>query len=151
MKRINVVSIQLVKEKTFAYEYTKTVRQAADAADIINKFLDGADREHFVVLCLDTKNNVTAINTVHIGDLNSSIVNPREVFKPAILANAASVIVGHNHPSGSVAPSKEDVMITKRLQEAGRILCITVLDHVIVPGDRDNGQYTSLKQAGTLD
>ena len=88
------------------------------------------DREYFVVVCLDTKNQPTAINICHIGSLNASIVHPRECFKPAILSNAASILVGHNHPSGKSAEIREDVEVTKRLVEAGKIIGIDVLDHI---------------------
>jgi DNA repair protein RadC len=97
-------------------------------------------------LLLDIKNKVIGINTVSIGNLNSSIVHPREVFKPAILSNAASILLAHNHPSGDPEPSREDVAITTRLVEAGKILGIDVIDHLIL-GD---GCYHSLKEAGHM-
>jgi len=93
------------------------------------------DREYFVVLCLDCKNRVLCINTVSIGTLNASMVHPREVFKPAILANSASIILAHNHPSGDPGPSSSDKEITKQIIAAGEILNIPVLDHVIIGKD----------------
>lgn len=96
-------------------------------------------------MCLNTKNNVIAVHRCHIGSLNSSIVHPREVFKSAILNNAASVIVAHQHPSGDKTPSTEDMNVTKRLVEAGRLLRIEVLDHLVVNGDC---KFTSLKEIG---
>jgi DNA repair protein RadC len=113
---------------------------------LLQSFLAGADRENFVVLLLDTKNKVVGINTVSIGTLNSAVVHPREVFKPAILANAASIILAHNHPSGDPAPSKEDVAVSKKLMEAGRLLEIEVLDHIIVGDDC----FLSMKQKGLI-
>lgn len=96
------------------------------------KRLRSAGREHFVVLLLNARHECVAIDTVSIGSLNASIVHPREVFKPALLGSAASVILLHNHPSGDPEPSEEDIAITKRLVEAGELLGIGVLDHVIV-------------------
>lgn len=84
------------------------------------------------MVCLDTKNQPTAINVCHIGSLKASIVHLREVLKPAILPNSASVIVAHNHPSGDPSPSNEDIEVTKRLVEAGKIIGIEVLDHLVV-------------------
>lgn len=94
--------------------------------------LKAEKREHFVVLLLNARHEVEAVETVSIGSLNASIVHPREVFRPAILASSASVILCHNHPSGDPEPSEEDLTITKRLVEVGELLGIGVLDHVIV-------------------
>lgn len=91
-----------------------------------------ADREHFAALLLDARHCPIRWETISIGSLNASIVHPREVFKPAILASAASIILVHNHPSGSPEPSEEDIVITKRLYDAGELLGIKVLDHLIV-------------------
>lgn len=147
LPKVNVVSIQLVKEKSLAYG-SKQINCPRDAAEIAGQFLAGADRENFIVLCLDTKNNVNAINTVSVGTLNSSLVHPREVFKAAILANSNSIILCHNHPSGNPTPSKEDLEVTKRLAEAGKIMGIEIIDHVII-GDDD--PYVSLKERGIFD
>ena len=94
------------------------------------------DREHFIVLLLDRKNNVTGINTVAIGSLSATVVHPREVFTPAILDKAAAIILAHNHPSGDPAPSPEDKAMTRKLVEAGKLLGIQVLDHIIVGHER---------------
>jgi DNA repair protein RadC len=103
------------------------------------------DREHFVVLLLDTKNRVIASPTISVGTLSSSLLHPREVFKPAVKASAASVVLVHNHPSGDVRPSAEDRAATRRLLEAGEIFGIEVLDHVII-GER----YLSMKESGHM-
>ena len=110
-------------------------------------YLDEEDREHFVSMMLDAKNKVIGIYTVSIGTLCCTVVSPREVFKAAILANAASIIVAHNHPSGDVTPSPEDIQVTATLKQAGKLLDIEVLDHVIVGED---GAFTSLRQLGHL-
>jgi DNA repair protein RadC len=89
------------------------------------------DREYFVVMALDTKNQPTAINVCHIGSLNASLVSPREVMKISVLSNAASILVGHNHPSGNPEPSREDIDVTSRLAEAGKIMGIELMDHSV--------------------
>lgn len=132
---IAVVRIQMVREAGFKYSH-QPVSQSSDAAKILQTYLAGADREYFVLLLLDGKHRVNALNVVSIGSLTGALVHPREVFKPAILANAAAVIVGHNHPSGDPDPSREDRELTDRLVQAGRLLGITVLDHVIVGQER---------------
>lgn len=144
-KRINVVSLKLIKESSFLYP-KRQITSSEDACGLLRKFLVQADREHFVVVCLDTKNQPTAINICHVGSLNASIVHPREVFKPAILSNAASVIVGHNHPSQNPTPSREDIEVTKRLVEAGKLIGIDVLDHLIVCEEN----FVSLKEKGYM-
>ncbi len=103
-------------------------------------------REHFIALLLDTKNGLLRQITVSVGDLSSSLVHPREVFTPAVRYSAASIIVSHNHPSGDPTPSPEDVQVTARLVEAGELLGITLLDHIIV-GD---ARWVSLKEKGLM-
>jgi DNA repair protein RadC len=97
-------------------------------------------------MMLSTKNTVNAIHTASIGSLSSAIVHPREVYKAAVLANASSIVLGHNHPSGDPTPSPEDIEVTKRLSNAGDLMGIDVLDHVII-GD---GRFYSLKERGLL-
>src|SRR5699024_9961903 len=99
-KRVNVVSVRMARESSLLYK-NRVIRSPEDGYNLLKQFLGDVDREHFVVVCLDTKNQPTTINVCHIGSLNASIVHPREVMKPAILSNAAGVIVGHNHPSGN--------------------------------------------------
>lgn len=142
-KRVNIVSVKLVREGSVLYK-ERRVQSPADAYKLLKPLLADADREVFVVVCLDTKNQPTAMHVCHVGSLNASIVHPREVFKSAILANAASVLVAHNHPSTDPTPSREDIEVTKRLVEAGRIVGIELLDHVIVGGER----FVSLKEKG---
>lgn len=146
MKRINVVQCQLVKEKTMTYDF-KNISTPLDGAKIIKAYIGNSDREHFVIACLDTRNNITAIHTVSIGTINETSVHPREVFKIAILANSASIIIAHNHPSGDTSPSEEDVEVTKRIVYAGKILGIEVLDHIVIGDDEE---YTSFKESGLM-
>ncbi|MCY0894649.1 MAG: DNA repair protein RadC [Acidibacillus sp.] len=141
--RIPVVSVQMVKEKTMSCEVHK-VRCVEDAFHILSLYLSGVDREHFVVMVLDTKHKVNAIHTVSIGSLDASVVHPREVLKVALLGNASSLIVAHNHPSGDPTPSTEDLVVTKRLQAACEIMGIPLLDHVIIGDER----FISLKAGG---
>ncbi|HFR4142336.1 TPA: RadC family protein [Bacillus cereus] len=144
-KRVDIVKLKMVKESSLLYK-ERRVKSPEDASLLFRQFLDGADREYFIVLCLDIKNQPTAINVCHIGSLNSSIVHPREVLKPAIISNAASIIVAHNHPSNDPTPSSEDLEVTKRLIEAGKVVGIDVLDHLIVC----EGSFISLKEKGHM-
>jgi DNA repair protein RadC len=118
-----------------------------DAGKIAHYFIGDDDREVFLVICLNTKNQVIAVHRCHVGALNYSIVHTREVFKSCILNNANSFIVAHNHPSLDVQQSREDIEVTKRLKEAGEILGIPLLDHIIV---NSKGEYTSLKEKGYI-
>jgi len=104
----------------------------AGAVEILRRQLPLEDREVFVAVLMDARNQVLGINTVSIGSLSASIVHPREVFKAAILMNAANIILAHNHPSGDPSPSKDDIEITRRLIKAGEILGIEVLDQLIL-------------------
>lgn len=144
-KRVDIVSIKMVKESSFLYE-NRRVNSSVDAIELFKRFLNESDREQFLVCCMDIKNQPTSINIVSIGTLNSSLVHPREVFKVAILANSASIIVAHNHPSGDPTPSKEDINITIRLKEAGKIIGIDILDHLII----GENKHISFKEKGIL-
>ena len=148
MIRINVYSLRLVKESSIAYNLEKSIANPATAAEIINQVFDMENQpnEVFAILCLNTKNKIVGVHTISIGSLNASIVHPREVFKAALLNNAASIILAHNHPSGDPEPSREDIEVTHRLVNAGNILGIKVLDHIII-GD---GRYISLKEQGMM-
>ncbi|GAB7386554.1 DNA repair protein RadC [Bacillaceae bacterium] len=123
-----------------------TIRSPKDAANYMMEELRYLTKEQFVCLFLNTKNQVIGQSTVFVGSLDSSIVHPREIFKEAIRRSSASIICLHNHPSGDPTPSREDIAVTRRLVEAGEIIGIEVLDHVIV-GD---GRYTSLKEKGFI-
>lgn len=144
-KRINIVSIKVVKESSFLYQ-TRTISSPKDAYEMIREQLKDLDREQFIIACLNTKNEPTNISVVAVGTLNKAIVHPREVFKTAILSNAANVIAFHNHPSGDTEPSQQDIQLTNRLYEVGELLGIKLLDHLII-GD---GTFTSLKEKGYL-
>ena len=143
---IPIYRVSLVREGRLPC-YEDRIRSAASASQILHTYLADVDREHFVILLLDQKNQVIGINTVSMGSLTASVVHPRECFKPAILSNAASLICGHNHPSGDCQPSREDRALTTRLVEAGKLLGIAVLDHIIIGGE---GQYFSFADEGLL-
>ena len=148
-KKIESVRVKLVRESIEWYG-NNIVKSPQAGAEIANRYLDGSDRENFIVLGLDTKNKVNFIETVSIGTVNGAMVHPREVFKSLVTGNATSFIVAHNHPSGDVAPSKEDIQVTKRLKEAGELMGITMLDSLIVTGDVTNNEHVSLKEKGYL-
>lgn len=122
------------------------IRSPEDAAEFLMEDLRYLQNEHFVCLFLNTKNQVLAQETLSIGSLNASIVHPREVFRAAIKRSSASIICAHNHPSGDPSPSPEDIQITERLAQAGEVIGIEVLDHVII-GDK---RYVSLKEQGLM-
>ncbi|WP_412976130.1 RadC family protein [Ornithinibacillus sp. 179-J 7C1 HS] len=122
------------------------IRSPEDGADYIMEELRNLNQEHFVVLFLNTKNQIIHRQTIFIGSLNASIVHPREVFREAVKRSAASIIVAHNHPSGDPTPSQEDIHVTKRLQESGKMIGIELLDHLII-GDH---KFVSLKEKGYI-
>ncbi len=130
-KRINIVSIKMVKESSFLYQ-TLTISSPKDAYEMIKDQLQDLDREQFIIACLNTKNEPTNISVVSVGTLNKAIVHPREVFKTAILSNAASIMAFHNHPSGAVVPSPNDDHVTKLVKEACELMGLVLLDHLIV-------------------
>lgn len=127
-------------------EEVKAIRSPRDAADLLIEQLRYLQKEHFVCLFLNTKNHIISQETLSMGSLNASIVHPREVFRAAIKCSSASVIFAHNHPSGDPTPSPEDLALTKRLVDAGKIIGIEVLDHLVI-GDM---KFVSLKEQGLM-
>ncbi|WNR45843.1 RadC family protein [Paenibacillus roseipurpureus] len=129
-----------------SHEERVTIRSPKDIANLMSEDLRYLQKEHFVCLFLNTKNHVVGQETLSMGSLNASIVHPREVFRAAIKRSSASIICVHNHPSGDPTPSPEDISLTARLVEAGTIIGIEVLDHVII-GDQ---RFISLKEQGFM-
>jgi DNA repair protein RadC len=129
-----------------AYDDRYVIRSPEDCANYVMNDMRFLSQEHFVCLYLNTKNQVLHKKTVFIGSLNASIVHPREVFKEALRRSAASVICLHNHPSGDPTPSREDIEVTKRLVESGKIIGIELLDHLII----GENKFVSLKEKGYL-
>ena len=145
--RIPAYKISLVRDGSVAVQ-RKQLRSSIDAVELFSAMLAGVDREHFLVAMLDQKNVVIGVNIVSTGSLTASIVHPREVYKPAILSNAAAIICCHNHPSGAPQPSQEDRALTTRLHDAGKLLGIALLDHIII-GD-GTGEMFSFANEGLL-
>ncbi|WP_282174253.1 DNA repair protein RadC [Cytobacillus firmus] len=128
------------------YDDRYIIRSPEDGANYVMHEMRFLSQEHFVCLYLNTKNQVLHKQTIFIGSLNTSIVHPREVFKEAFRRSAASIICIHNHPSGDPTPSREDIEVTKRLAESGKIIGIDVLDHLII----GENKFVSLKEKGYL-
>lgn len=128
------------------YDDRYIIRSPEDGANYVMHDMRFLSQEHFVCLYLNTKNQVMHKQTIFIGSLNASIVHPREVFKEAFRRSAASIICIHNHPSGDPTPSREDIEVTKRLAESGKIIGIDVLDHLII----GENKFVSLKEKGYL-
>lgn len=120
------------------------IRSPADAAAFMMLQLGHLDQEHLCVLCLNTRNRIQKVQTVYIGSLNTSAVRVGELYKEAIRLNSASILVVHNHPSGLVDPSPEDVLITRQIVEAGKLLDCECVDHIIV----GQGRWVSLRERG---
>ena len=131
MKYVQRYDIRLIRDGRLALEETPVIRTPEDTLPVLAAELSELAYERFVALALTTKNAVAAVLPVSSGSLNASIVHARELFQRAILANAASVILAHNHPSGDPTPSPEDIALTRRLVEAGELLDIPVLDHIV--------------------
>jgi len=138
-------AVKLVKETRSKYG-VKTITVPADAAAIATKLISDSPQEKLIALHLDGKNEVVGYNIVSSGLLDRSLVHPRETFQAAILANAASIILAHNHPSGQLVPSGEDRTVTFRLRDAGKLLGIELVDHLIVT----RSGYYSFKEHGEL-
>jgi DNA repair protein RadC len=132
---INVVSVKLVREKDVIYG-AKTITSPEELASVVKRFLADTDREVFLTVNFSKANTINSIHIVSIGSLDRAIVHPREVFKAAILSNASSIALVHNHPSGRLIPSQEDIDITRKLVKCGEILNIKVVDHIIVSDDQ---------------
>ena len=143
---IDIVKIQMVKDGSIEYG-KKAIRNPEELADLGLKFLKNADREMFILVCLNTKNFVNCIHLVSIGTLDKTVISPREVMKAALLSNAASVAFIHNHPSGDAEPSQEDISLTRTLASCADLFEIRVLDHVIVA---DDGHYESFVEKKLL-
>ena len=122
-----------------------TIGSPQDVANLLMGEMAALDQEHLKVLLLNTKNEVLGIQEIYVGNVNTSVVRPAEVIRPAIRANAPSIIVVHNHPSGDPTPSPEDVSITKELVAAGRLLGVEILDHVVIG---NGNRYVSLNEKG---
>jgi DNA repair protein RadC len=133
MRYAPIYRLSLVSDGRLPYE--SALRQSNDVAKFVRPLFDGLDREQFVVVLLNAKHRPIGAHVVSVGSLTASVVHPRETFKCAVVGNAESILVCHNHPSGSPDPSPEDIEITERLRQCGDLLGIRLIDHVIVAGD----------------
>lgn len=140
-KRVSIVSIQLVKKDSFLYEKCKCTTPKA-AYELFSNFIENKANEQLMVATLNIKGEPVNISTVHIGTISRSIAIPRDVIRTAILSNASSVIVAHNHPSGETTPSKEDISFTRDLYQACELLQIKLLDHLVIGF---GGEYLSMR------
>ena len=146
MRFIPRFDVRLVRDGRVATMEPTIIRRPEDTLPVLEAELSELGYEKFIALALNTKNHVTAVLPVSSGSLNASIVHPRELFQRAILANCASLILAHNHPSGDPAPSPEDLALTRKLIDAGLLLDIPVLDHIVL----GFGRYVSFKERGLL-
>ena len=140
-----VYSREVIREEMPSYIDTKHYSSPSQVYELF-KDLQLETKEHFLCLHLDTKNRILCLDRVSVGSLNQCVVHTREVMKSALLSSAATILLIHNHPSGDPNPSGEDITITNRLKEAGELIGIPVLDHMII-GD---GQYVSFAERGLL-
>lgn len=129
-----------------APEHRPQVTSPEDSADLLVPLLQDLDREHAVTLNLDVKHRLIATTTVSIGSVDHTFISPREVFRDALLHGAGAIVIAHNHPSGDAEPSRDDERITRRLGQAGEILDIDVLDHIVIGHER----WVSLARRGAL-
>lgn len=123
------------------------IRNPGDVAKVVRAGIKDKAKEHFKLITLNTRNRITGISTISVGTLNASLVHPREVFREAIQRAASTVVLAHNHPSGNPEPSDDDIALTRRLCESGRLLGIEVIDHIIVAA-RD--EFVSFKARGLI-
>ena len=142
-------SLKLVKEKAAEYDAPKVIKSSADVDRVCREVLGLHEEaeENLVCFDLNTKNAIIAIRVVSVGTLNASLVHPREVFKGALMSNANSVIIAHNHPSGDNTPSLADNLVTKQIWKAGDLLQVNLVDHVVIGHDG----YYSFLDSGVLD
>lgn len=138
--------VRLVRERDVPFEDQYKVSCPADVASFLQAYYEDKAREEVIVLLLSTANAIIGIAPVSEGGLAASVFEPRSIFQPALLANAAAVVIAHNHPSGNPEPSREDVRMTEQAAEAGRMLGIPVHDHLIIAGR----QHTSLAERGVI-
>lgn len=157
MARITKYKTKLTADKRVALEkeiavnrpgMVDVIRSPEDANSVATDFihLHEQSEEYLYMICLNTKNKIIGVFELSHGNVNSSIYSVREMFQKALLANAVNIIVMHNHPSGDPTPSREDILVTERAKEAGKLIGIDILDHIIV-GD---GRYCSLKERGNI-
>jgi len=141
--RAPIIAVRVVRDRSAPSP--ASIRSPADIAGVLQELVGEADREIFAVVALNTKNRILGIDPVAVGAIDEAVVEMREVFKTALILGAVAIIIVHNHPSGSTDPSPEDTLLTVAIIQAGKLLGIDVLDHIILTND---GGYLSLRQHG---
>lgn len=141
-KRVGIIKLKMIREGTSVYG-TERFHGAKEASDMVRHLFEYADREMMMVMSLDSAMTPIALEIVAVGGLNSCGIDSRDLFKHAILSNASKIICFHNHPSGIPTPSKMDSLITKRIKDAGELLGIELLDHIIIGS---NDRYVSFRE-----
>ncbi len=144
--QLPLITTRLVCEARLPFSDRIQVSNPADVAGVLQEYFRDKDREEFLIVLLNTANVIIGLSQISVGGLAASVVEPRQVFKVAILANAAALILAHNHPSGNVEPSREDIRITRQLVEAGQLMGIPVHDHLIIAG----ATYMSFAERGLM-
>ena len=137
-------ALELGTRLTMERNHAEQIRSPADAANLLMPEMSLLEQEHLRTILLDTKNHVVAIPTIYVGSVNTTMIRVSEVFREAIRRNCPAIIACHNHPSGDPTPSPEDVMVTKQIVEAGKLLDIELMDHIIL----GSGRFLSLKERG---
>lgn len=135
MYRIPVVSLRLVRDKTVPY-YKKIISQPEDAHLLAKELIGDRDREVILLFCLDNKNKIACISEASIGSTNNAFAGPKEILRTALISNATSIIIAHNHPSGDPTPSQDDRTFTQKLKEAAETVGIKILDHLIIGDEK---------------
>lgn len=144
--RIPVVKLSMIRDGSITTD-RRTLSDSHSAAALCRSIIGDNDREEMLAVILDAKHKINAVHSISVGTLSLSLVHPREVFKAAVLCNAAAMIIAHNHPSGDPTPSQEDRLLTKRLRECGELMGISILDHLVI-GDAE--RYYSFADNGVL-
>lgn len=144
-KRVDIISLKICKERSFLYE-PRRISNPNDSFLLIKMILENSDREKFLVITLNNRNEPTAMEVCSIGTVNCSLIHPREVFKLAVSSNASKIIIAHNHPTGDITPSESDIMTTASLIQASSILEIPIIDHIILGYDT----YFSFAENGLI-
>ncbi len=144
--------VNAVANLSFEVEaFNRQVRTPADAAQAAIQIASG-EVESFGAVFLNAKNGMLSSEVITVGILDASLIHPRELFRRAVQVNAAAIVIVHNHPSGDTSPSAEDISITRKLIEAGRVMCIRIMDHVIVGTGPGGGLvFASMREAGLCD
>lgn len=145
-KRVSIIKTTIIKERSMLYG-ARQIKTPLLAANLAQNLFANADREMLIVASLDSKCSPLSLEIAAVGNVNSCIVSPREIFKSAIISNAAHIMIFHNHLSGDCSPSNEDISVTKRLIEVGELIGIPLLDHIIIG---DTTSYLSLREDGIV-